>query len=802
VSDIGLAYRVLDLTDGEGMFCGKVLADLGADVVVLEPPDGHPARVRPPILDGEDSLQWWSYATGKSSAVVDVSSPAGREEFRALVEASHALLVSDPAAQPVPPDLEALVHAWNPGLVVTRLTPFGSWGPYRHYAGSDLVLQALGGYLRLNGDPDRAPVRISHELAPLLAAAYGAFSTIVALRAGGERPFVDVSAQDAAGWQLLNAPATPVLEHKDPERSGIYSQAMAQIQGIPFPLIYECKNGYVLFFVVGGPGGARSFYELRDWMKEDGAAPDVFDEMVWEEIDFLRNPGAKDLHETTVKAWTAFLETKTKEEIFSRALDRGILIAPVNDMADVAGHEQLHARGFFRDVDGRRTVPGGFVVVNGQRLEANSAPPERGQRHQRSVAPAAVQHAGRGDQPYAGLKVLDLGWMYAGPAAPRIFAELGANVVRVESETRVDLTRTSGPFKDDRPGLNRAQLFMEANAGKRSVGLNLNESRGVEVMRRLALEWADVVVAGFPPGPLEAWELTYDDVKDSRPDLIVARTCQMGQTGPHRNYRGFGYNSASIAGFLSLTGWPDRPPTLFHGAYSDILTPPIFALALAVAIDRRERTGAGGTVDLSQFEVSAYYLREPLTAYLATGALASRLGNRATRFAPQGVYPCSGEDQWIAISCTDDEQWAALCAAAGLDDLAGDAALHDAAGRQQRHDEIDERLSAWSRGREPAELMHDLQANGVPAGALWRLGEWIEDPQLAARGYFRWLHHPVMDYVPYLGPPAVSSAYSQLVRRGPLLGEHSAEVLAETLGLGDDDLADLVADGVIQVMLD
>jgi crotonobetainyl-CoA:carnitine CoA-transferase CaiB-like acyl-CoA transferase len=821
VRAVELPYRMVDCTDGEFLLCGKILADLGSQVILVEPPDGHPARRRPPLMSpGEghsamESIQWWSYNTGKESLIVDMGAPSGSVVLESLIKSSDAIVLSEKPPIPIGPELEVELHRWNPSLVITKLSSFGQFGPYREFAGSELVTQALSGYLRLNGDPDRAPVRIGHSLAFLLAAAYGALYTVVALRSARQRAVVDVSTQAAAGWQLLNAGATPVLEHMDPERAGIYSAAMAQIQGIPFPLIYPCRDGHILFFVIGGPGGARSFYELREWMKEHGMAPAILDEMVWEEIDFRNDPKAKPMHDAVVEAWMKFFPTKTKHEIMERSLERGILISPINDMADVAKHTQLLDRGFYHELsDGPGTMPGGFIIADGKRIQKTTPPPRlaerlispdqlqpRPTRNEATSTPARLS-VGTGREPYSGLRILDLGWLYAGPVVPRFFGELGANVIRIESVSRVDLTRTSGPFKDAKPGWNRAQLFAEANANKRSLGINMGSKKGLAIARRIACEWADVIAEGFTPGTLEKWQLTYEDLNSIRPDLIVARTCQMGQTGPWRNYRGFGWNAASIAGLLSITGWPDRGPTLFHGAYTDVLNPPLFAIALAAMIERRERTGQGGTVDVAQLEVTAYYVRELLLEYFASGRVASRTGNRDGRFAPQGVYPCRGDDNWTAITCRETEQWLALCEVAGLDDLAKDESLMEVSNRHRRHDEIDQRLSQWTVGWDPDDLMWELQAKGVPAGAVLRLSEWIEDPQLNARGQFRWLSHPVMDYVPYLGPPALSNTFANTVKRAPLLGEHSGEVLKETLGMNDEEIADLVAEGILEFVLD
>src|SRR5215510_3437001 len=316
--------------------------------------------------------------------------------------------------------------------------------------------------------------------------------------------------------------------------------------------------------------------------------------------------------------------------------------------------------------------------------------------------------------PLADVKVLDFMWAMAGPAATRMLADYGATVVRVESTRRFDATRTVGPFQKGQPGPESSGLFFNMNAGKRMLTLDLSQETGRAVILDL-VRWADVVTEAFSPKAMRAWGLDYESLRQVKPDIIMLSTCLMGQSGPLAQFAGFGNLAAAISGFTNLAGWPDRPPAGPFGAYTDYIAPWFNASAILAALEYRRRTGQGQHIDLSQGEASLHFLSPALLDYTVNGQVSNRDGNRDQNYAPHGVYPAAGEDRWIAIAVTTEEQWRALCAAMERSDLLDDARFASMMDRLTHQEVLDKQIAAWTKERDPFMMESHLQARGVPA---------------------------------------------------------------------------------------
>jgi len=399
--------------------------------------------------------------------------------------------------------------------------------------------------------------------------------------------------------------------------------------------------------------------------------------------------------------------------------------------------------------------------------------------------------------PFEGVTVADFSWVGVGPISAKFLADHGARVIRIESETRPDVLRGNVPYKDAIPGLDRSQFFGDFNTSKESITLDLKRPDAIEIARQIVAR-SDVLIESFAPGVIGRMGLGYEAVRKINPGIIMVSTCLMGQTGPAAQLAGYGYHAGAIAGFYEVTGWPDRPPSGPWVAYTDTIAPRFISLLLAAALDHRRRTGEGCWFDVAQIEASLHFLAPELLDLQANGFAATRIGNRSIDCAPQGCYPCAGDDQWCAIAVERDEQWAALCMAMDRADLAASAELATHAGRMARHDEIDAAIAAWSGGRDRTVVMRSLQAVGVPAGAVQRSRDLLADPQYAERGFYRWLDHPVMGRIPYAGHPYRIRGYDNGPRGpAPTLGQHSFEILSEFLGLDDEAVAAAYASGAI-----
>ena len=399
---------------------------------------------------------------------------------------------------------------------------------------------------------------------------------------------------------------------------------------------------------------------------------------------------------------------------------------------------------------------------------------------------------------FAGTTILEFGGGAAGPVATRYFADHGATVIRVESRQRPDFLRTLRLTPDSPGGLDGAHHFAVLNANKLSVALNLSRPEGVEVARRLAL-WADAVAENFAPGAMAKWGLDYASLVRERADLVMISTCLNGQSGPERHYPGFGGQGSALAGFNHLTGWPDREPVGPFGTITDSLSPRFAALLLASALLDRERTGEGQHIDLAQVEAGIVCLTESIITYTADGELLGRMGNRSRHTAPHGVFPCAGNDRWVAIVVHDDEDWRRLVRALEEPGWATDPGLATTAGRLAHAGELEERLADWTRAREAGTVAEQLQAAGVEAAPVEDFADLHADPQLVHRRHFRPVEHAVLGHHPVETHAMCFSAMEPSIRRpAPRLGEHTEHVLRELYGMDAAEYLRLRDTGVFE----
>jgi benzylsuccinate CoA-transferase BbsF subunit len=400
--------------------------------------------------------------------------------------------------------------------------------------------------------------------------------------------------------------------------------------------------------------------------------------------------------------------------------------------------------------------------------------------------------------PLAGVKVLDLMWVLAGPAATRVLADYGALVVRVESSHRFDTARTLAPYLNGVPGPESSVLFHSTNAGKLMLSLDLSKEAGREVLLDL-VRWADVVAESFSPKAMRAWGLDYEALRRVKPDLVMLSTCLMGQTGPLSRFAGFGNLAAAISGFYNLCGWPDRPPAGPFGAYTDYVAPRFAVAAILAALDHRRRTGEGQYIDQSQAESALHFLAPALLDYTVNHRVQSRTANRDPEMAPHGVYPAAGEDQWVAVAVANDEQWRALARVIERPELADETRFRAAEGRVAAAGELDGIVAEWTRSREAAAIESRLQAEGIPASAVQNAAALYADPQLAHRGHFVDIPHPTH------GKTTVEASRFRLSRTpaavtgtAPTMGRDNQHVLEEILGYDEEKVTALVAAGVLE----
>ena len=781
--------RVLELSrEPSAAYCGRQFALWGADVVVVEPEGGSPIRRLPPHAAGKDgqslSLVWEHVAANKRAVRAD-----GTGELRAML-AGADVLVSDfepSALQELGVSLTSLEDDF-PDLCVVSVSPFGLSGPYAGYRATPIVVEALSGYLSLNGLAEREPLR-----APGLLTAYavGVNAFVAALaallkreRTGfGER--VEVSAMETMATMV------PFLRveyfGRDKRREG---GTEAGVRLMP------CADGWISM-MVANPALKDRLAEILD-IPADAFPVDLF------------QGGYAEVVRKTMDFYGAFTRKWKAEDLFyALAVGGGLTCGKVMSPHDLLELDQLREREFFQPLDhpelGLLQATGApAILARARPAPAAPAPAAPCTVDELAWAPRAIrprEPRRRAEPPLDGMRVLDLTQAWIGPFATLMFADLGADVIKIESHRRPDVWRHAATQP---PGLdldkvaqpNRSWYFNSVNHNKRNLTLDLRKPQGKALFLRLA-EGADIVAENFSAPVMGDLGLGYPELAAVKPDVVMMSASGYGKTGAWSQFKTNGSAIEAVAGWDWQHRYRDGPPVLMGFYQADPIDGLQMAATTLVCLIRKARTGEGEAIDGAMLDASVGYLGELILQAQLTVEPAA-LGNRSAAMSPHGVFPCAGDDRWIAIAAADDEAWSALASAAGL----ADARFDSLAGRQAHEDELEAGLAAWTRTHDADDLMQMLQGVGVPAGVVRGLQEGLDDPHLVERRWFRRLSREDIGAHRYNGY-AWRFAGCELKASSPppRLGEHSDEVLRELLGLTDAEIADLKATEVTGAVL-
>ena len=399
---------------------------------------------------------------------------------------------------------------------------------------------------------------------------------------------------------------------------------------------------------------------------------------------------------------------------------------------------------------------------------------------------------------FSGLHVLDFTWAAAGPILTKQFADNGAEVVKIESRGHPDSVRLGGPFFEGKPGINRSGFFADFNSSKKSVTIDMKGQEGRDLVRRM-VRWADIVADNFRPGVLEKWGLGHETMRELNPRAILISSSLYGEDGPWARLAGFGAQGAASAGIHGLTGWPDLPPALPKGAYTDSVSPRYGLAAVMAALIHRERTGKGQRIEMSQVESTVEILAGQLLQEQLADRQPVRSANREPGRRLHAVLPCRGDDSWIAVDVRSDAEWQGFCQVLisfGGDDITDKMSPIEALGRS---DEVELLAATVTQSIDRFELMDRLQTAGVPSGVVAKGSDLLSDVRLRARGHFWSLEHQEMGPLDYNGPAyRFEHTPSRLTSAAPLLGQHTDEVMRDVLGMNDDEIVRLRERGVLQ----
>ncbi|MGH3633638.1 CoA transferase [Mycobacterium sp.] len=780
-------YTVVDLSCGiAGAYCTKLLADGGARIIKVESSQGDPLRrwsaSGAAIETREDGALFSFLACSKHSVVAE---PGADAAFVNGLLASADAAVWSRGSTIADAFAPAEIHRAHPHLVVTAVTPFGLTGPWRDRPATEFTLQAWsGGIVGLGrGAPDRAPVFVGGQVGEYLAGAYASALTLAFHRCGGQ--LIDLSMLET---QILGLTYYPVSYFQ------ILGRRWRDTRKVTIPGIAQAKDGLVDV----GCGTAQQWFDLcamtghQDWIDEE--SPLSITEQANEKADELY----------------AWVKSQTVEEILDLATAFRIPNAPVANGANITGLGHFGQRGSFvsNPRDGFCQPAHPYRMGPAQLRPPQPAPRlgEHTAHYRRSPPPArrSIPGSGTAQQlPLNGLRVLDMTTFWAGPCCTHFLALLGAEVIHVESTRKPDGTRLIAgvPITEDQ-WWERSPIFSALNTNKKGLTLDLQTSTGRDLLHRF-IATSDVIVENFTPRVLDQIGVDFQTVRAIRPDAILLRMPGFGLDGPWRDNPAFAYVIEAASGLSWLTGYPDRNP--YEPYTVGDPNAGIHAVnALLLALEHRRRTGRGVLVEAAMIDAALSIAAEQVIEYSAYGALLERAGNRGPTAAPQNLYRTTDVDEfgrldsWVAIAVATDEQWAGLVEALGQPQWATDQALSGMAGRRQHHELIDEQLNAWCERRSGDEIIQALWDAGVPVAKVMQPHRQTELPQLAFRGFFEDVEHPVNRPAAHSTVPARFSAGPQRFHRqpAPLLGQHNHELLTE-LGLTDHDIAELAADGVI-----
>jgi crotonobetainyl-CoA:carnitine CoA-transferase CaiB-like acyl-CoA transferase len=786
--------RVIELAGPFGGGAARFLGSLGAEVIRVVAPGLGGAFLRRPA----DVLAAFE-AHGKQTVTVDLDTLSGIGAFRSLLNSADFLIESAPPGALAARGLgHAHLAVVAPRLIHASITSFGSDGPYAPYRGSELIAQAMSGVLRQRGDCDRAPVKEALDPCIFHGAASAAAALLLAYHErsqSGRGQHVDISLQQVGVSRNVGNLLRWQFERRRPVRAG----TAVWDRKLSVRCVWPLADGYLYHRLTTGAFGATE-HAWAQWMEECGFEG-LVSEVRWTNSD--RGPVLLDKRARWEATLELFLRMRTTLDLATEAARRGIDATVIEDPGALLDDPQLAARGFFGPVglDPRGTIqlPTRFLQVEANEPVVDAAANDvaeptlvQGRGLQSGFHPVRFDEARMRTRraALAGVKVLELSSQLSSSLTARALAEHGAQVIKLDSSALGTSGLDPRRAMSLRRSIDATAWYVHLNAGKLSVCVDRG-MRTREVIEPL-LAWADVVIESLPPDAPERRQRGYPSLAKVRPDLIVVSASPYGKTGPRADAWDGDDVRAARAGRLAMSGWPDRAPVAPGDvSFDDFLASPFLIGAIAAALVHRGRTGEGCHIDAALYEVGVQQLTEALVM-AQYGEPLTRTGNRSPHVLHQGVYPTRGDDRYIAITLHDERDWARLTELVrGLPDALS-VELADA----DELDAIDAQLSAFTRGFVDVQLMHILQARGIPAVVLQDAEDLLErDPQLRARGAFVNLEHPVLGAFAHHALPYRLDAAPAVMGTSPLLGQHTDYVLRKVLGLAEAQIRALTAGG-------
>ena len=788
--------RVLDLTGRMGGYCGLLLANLGAEVILIEPPAGDPMRREGPfkndIVHPDGSLSFAAYHANKKGIVLDLETTEGQTKLRTLVANADVLIEDRPLGylDRIGLGYQAL-RVIRPALVMTSITGFGFTGPYRDFKAPSIVAFAMGGLMNLCGHPERAPLMGPCDVAYHLGSVHAAFGTLVALynrRVTDRGDHVEVSLQDV----LVADPFLRIITRYSvtgeiPERTG-HSQSTTVAE------TYKCKDGYARIFC----NQPDHWKRLLRWLGNPAELMDPKLENVQN-----RHP-LRPVLDRIIEARTLTFDTKTFFEEFQ---SHRLAASPINSPRAFLEDPQTKHRQYVVEIDdsylGRHPFPGDPYKFSESPWRIVRGAPLLGE-HQQSITNAFAEsspwlEALRGSSgdatdslPFAGIRVLSFPTGIVGPALGSLLAEHGAEVITVEAGRTVRSPQRGQRFQ--------IASDLESHRTKKRIAINMKHPEGLPLAKRL-IALSDVVAENFSARVMASWGLDYPQMKEIREDIIMASLQAFGQIGPRRDFVSFGPILMAFSGMTYLWRDPEveRPGAACQTAFPDYVAPSYGALAILAALHYRDQTGKGQYIDISQAETAASMLGPAYLEWLINGRDPEPQGNFSRLAAPHGCYKCKGDDRWCVICVETQQEWVRFCEIAGHREWADDARFTDLAARISHKQELDALVESWTKRHTPHQVMLILQREGIAAGVVQTAEDLYRDPHLRERGFSREVYHQQLGWVTRIGPSVrLTGARAVTEEFSHTAGEDNEAVFGELLGLSSAQIKDLADRDVLR----
>lgn len=781
--------RLIEISDSiAGAYAGKLFADAGADVILIEPAEGHPLRhwkasaelgLSPPLKAGETGALFHYLHGHKRSCTLDCDSHQGRQQLADLAAAADLVIVDRREATPEWQAWLRSLHQQHPHLNLTVLSNWGADGPHSDRAANEFTLQAEVGATAYRGYPDRPPLGASGQIGEWLG---GASTALAALAAYMRQP-----ENNGAGQSVDVSLFETLLLYMQPYQY-VHSQLEPGVsvpRSVEVPSIEPSADGWVGLCT----NTDKQWQALATLIGHPQLGTDP--RMAYSNLRFqhLSEVGPK------LQSWS---RAHTAKEILALCSQARIPAAPVGNGRTVLTMEQMQARDLYQaNPVGFQQPKPPYYLQKGQLLPAGPGPDLNPAN---APSPCWKERSQDRKQSLSGLKVVDFTAFWAGPFASIALALLGADVIKIESIQRPDGMRfAAGMPADERPLWEISPITHAANSNKRAVTLDLEQPAGLELVKRLIAD-ADIVIENFSPRVMERFGLDWPSLKTINPELIMVRMPAFGLEGPWRDRTGFAATMEQVSGLAWLTGYPDRSPLIPRGCVDPLGgTHAVFATLSALRM--REQGHGGQLVEVPLLEPGLAIAAEQVVEYTAYGALLERKANRAPNACPQGVFQGS-DGEWLAISVSSDRHWQSLAAhlrqANIQHPLLNSDVLDNRAQRHEHEDALEALLSEYCRRHPAAELADKLSRDGVPAAFLANVRDLHGHPQLHSAGFFTRLQHAVAGELDYPNLPYRFDGKRLSIRRpAPLLGEHSREILQQRLGLSDEEIQQLEVAQVI-----